>query len=572
MLHIKLLPLTALYILVMGITRIIYTFLDSLSFVEDILSKKSAIKAGAEHLIKMSREQYIDRLTWLKEIYRFDYFRNRITFSKISNLLEELILDNSDGYIRKQPYCVIISGLPGTGKTSFAMKLAAEYMKALHGQFSSYDLVTLNETDDFQSEYRSNHKVVIFDDIAAENPNIAQRNPWRKILDFVNNIKKTALNPNVDLKGNVYILPELVILTTNRIPPYGIPHYMLNHSALFRRFDAQIYLCPEIKGEKYKYLIVKNKDIFKVATSDNACELNTHNYLTSDNLFHRSKDYIDRDDYIFQTIPNFLKHDMEQGQFVDEINSIFTNEIVRKNPFQAFYDDIFYPIVPACLKRSEYPREIYQILSWHEKLLRCFQIPSKEPPMAYAQGESSRVNKKTLNQTINKLSRSKSLSVSELFAFVQETQRLLHHICSVDDYQPILGFCQPDIDFGVLTKLIQSIPSYSEWYAQERTIDFIMKYNPSYILIGREVLFSIGSVSVSIDLLFFDEDKRHLVIVEAKDGQINKAVQQAKLRGEFMREYVPYHVSSLAFTTKAKSIKIVYASKSAPSLELDFQQ
>jgi hypothetical protein len=40
--------------------------------------------------------------------------------------------------------------------------------------------------------------------------------PYRKIIDFINNIRKTSLNPNLEMKGKVFIEPDLVIVTTNR--------------------------------------------------------------------------------------------------------------------------------------------------------------------------------------------------------------------------------------------------------------------------------------------------------------------------------------------------------------------
>ena len=118
-------------------------------------------------------------------------------------------MDDSNGKIRKQPYCVLLTGYPGSGKSTFALQLAVECMKRRYGRALPSDIVTLNETDEFQSEFRTSHKVVIFDDLGAEKSTVnGSKNPWRKIIDFVNNVRKTALNPNVDMKGNVYIEPD----------------------------------------------------------------------------------------------------------------------------------------------------------------------------------------------------------------------------------------------------------------------------------------------------------------------------------------------------------------------------
>jgi hypothetical protein len=114
-------------------------------------------------------------------------------------------------------------------------------MKDRYGGFKASDMVTLNETDEYQSEFRTCHKVVLFDDIGASRYGLNDTsNPWRKVIDFVNNIKKTALNPNVEMKGKVYIEPDVVILTTNldMTQTGSIAMYIPALEAIYRRFNC----------------------------------------------------------------------------------------------------------------------------------------------------------------------------------------------------------------------------------------------------------------------------------------------------------------------------------------------
>jgi hypothetical protein len=246
--------------------------------------------------------------------------------------LEALKLDSSDGKIRKQPYCVVLTGYPGCGKTSFAMKIASECIKAKYGSFYPSDIVTLNETDEFQSEFRTNHKVVVFDDVAAENSDRTVVNPWRKVIDFVNNVKKTSLNPNVELKGNVYIEPDLVILTTNMQYKGGfrIHTFMLNSTALLRRFKKVFYL-----GRSFSHCQEVTYDL--IVPSDFDVAYNMH---YEENLLEE----IPREEAVQDIVKDFLDHNLDQGGFVQQVNGYFTRSHSEENSaLAAFVEDVIKP-------------------------------------------------------------------------------------------------------------------------------------------------------------------------------------------------------------------------------------
>jgi hypothetical protein len=356
---------------------ILYSSVYYSCFIEETLSLYPAIKAGAEEVAGMTRERYLQRLTWLKEICRigslelFDE-RKKSSFSRISNTIESLLLDNADGRIRRQPYCVLLFGAPGTGKTGLAMRIAESCIRAKYGKFCVNDVVILNESDEFHSEFRTNHKVVIFDDIGAEKPQINQINPFRKVIDFVNNIKKTALNPNVELKGNVYIQPDLVILTSNMKPQLGCQAYLNCPEAIYRRISVAINtisftecsLCKKTTSER---VTVRNgtfrSDLrfdFDASAADKCPFIENKNGVS----------------YSIQEITlllklQFLDHIDAQDAFVASINSLFDEPTGNKSVLACFYDDVIKPRLPRSIVLSDFEESK---LSWHTRLGRKFCI------------------------------------------------------------------------------------------------------------------------------------------------------------------------------------------------------
>lgn len=362
-------------------------------YIEETLSLASAVRAGAVRVAGISRERYLQRLTWLKEATRFSILfrrddRQKSSFVRISNTLENLKLDCSNGRIRPQPFCVILGGPPGCGKTGTAMKLAAAFMKERYGTFKAGDVVTLNETDEYQSEYRTNHRVVIFDDVGAERPTAeGTNNPWRKIIDFVNNVRKTALNPNVELKGNVYIEPELVIVTTNLPPGLGTSSWMSCPEAIFRRISLMLYISPydkvvEIHMNRRKQIEVGTGGSLSTGLYPDYSKRNMEQWLRSLGNTHPNPskigeepkfplNFLPLEDQIPSYVRRFQDHMIQQEAYVERMNSLLEDESVSKTPFQCFIEDQIYPLLP---QKLALPPKIEARLPWYQRLYRKFCI------------------------------------------------------------------------------------------------------------------------------------------------------------------------------------------------------
>jgi hypothetical protein len=337
------------------------TLLHCTGFVEETLSKLSAIRCGAEELVGITRDRMILRLTWLKCLLRFNVmnFTDRRAFERVTNALEHLRLDDSNGSVRKQPYCVLLTGYPGCGKSQYALRLAASCLKAKYGRAKASDVVVLNETDEFQSEYRSSHKVVIFDDIGAEKPDRATINPWRKIIDFANNVRKTSLNPNVEMKGNVYIHPDMLIITTNLAPGAQVQHYMNVPSAIYRRMSKVLFL---VDDGTYTLAKEVNPTINK--------QPRLGSLFGYDYTYHMPTETQPRKDLTKKIVSEFLRNDQAQEYFVRETNSIL-DEDEPKTVLGAFYEDIIRPYWP---KKIPLDRVDEDKLSLYHRFVRYFCI------------------------------------------------------------------------------------------------------------------------------------------------------------------------------------------------------
>jgi len=279
------------------------------------LNSVSSVKIGVG---RYSKEFLVNRLWMLYYVMVFSekpYYQK--TASDIYKAILELECDNTTGKLRKQPFCIMLYGEPGVGKSSSAVRIAQACMHKMYGTFNDYDMVAINETDKFQSEYRTFHKVVLFDDIDASCPEASDSiNPFHKMIDYVNNIEKTALNPNVDMKGKVYMRPDLVILTTNRkcdgVGSLGAG-FVRSKGALARRTNYAIHL----------------------HTGFYRCSIKTCHSLTTElaDTYGDQVEYrplsryqnIDREVMYDFISDEFMKHHKEQEEFIASMNMNFDN-------------------------------------------------------------------------------------------------------------------------------------------------------------------------------------------------------------------------------------------------------
>ena len=288
--------------------------------IETDLSRITTAKIGSLNEPYYSVPTLLNRLKKYRSSISYNVLsaRDSNLAARLNIAIDNLETDVSDGALRKQPFCIMLYGFPGTGKSSFAIQIAKALITDLYGEFNTTDMVTLNETDEYQSEFRTSHKVVLFDDIGACKHGLSDtKNPWRKVIDFVNNVKKTALNPNVEMKGKIYIQPDLIILTSNLDFGSGsgqIMSYIPASEAILRRFSRIVRV--------HSHTAVRPLDF--IGTDD---PITGAPYLTRARFYgyrggHTPID-VPREDYVEELRVAFRKHNLEQENFIKQFNSCF---------------------------------------------------------------------------------------------------------------------------------------------------------------------------------------------------------------------------------------------------------
>lgn len=204
-------------------------------------------------LIDVGRQTEIDSLEFDRRVEQIvqdtlNGMNNaKSTFEKnlLNNVLKEFkaiqssrILSKRD-FVREKPYGILLYGGSAVGKSAMANALV-RYVLAVNGFDSSpQSVIALNEFDKFQSEYRTYHSGVIFDDLCNGTVNQTEGNPLMKVIQFINNAPQAALNPNVEMKGNVMIEPKIVLATTN-VKTLNARSYTNEPLSIARRFQVTI--------------------------------------------------------------------------------------------------------------------------------------------------------------------------------------------------------------------------------------------------------------------------------------------------------------------------------------------
>ncbi|APG78606.1 hypothetical protein 1 [Beihai paphia shell virus 2] len=146
------------------------------------------------------------------------HMRNTLT-NKLITLKKTrtaLIMNQKSSCVREKPFGVLVYGGSSVGKSSINATMIKVLLSHNNYPSSKKHVVTLNDSDKFQSEYRAYHTAVTLDDFGNTRAEHYTECPTNKIIDFLNNVPKAALNPNVELKGNVMIQPKIVTVTTNK--------------------------------------------------------------------------------------------------------------------------------------------------------------------------------------------------------------------------------------------------------------------------------------------------------------------------------------------------------------------
>ena len=193
-------------------------------------------------------EKLIAKFSGMLKSEKSPYVKNTLTNKLVvlSKVRTNLIMCQKSSCIREKPFGVLIHGGSAVGKSMVNSIVLKVLLSANNFNSAKEHVITLNDSDKFQSEYRAHHTAVTMDDFGNTKAEHYDASPTNKIIDFLNNVPKAALNPNVELKGNVMIQPKIVSVTTN-VKTVLAGAFSNEPVSILRRFNIvlDVFLRPE---------------------------------------------------------------------------------------------------------------------------------------------------------------------------------------------------------------------------------------------------------------------------------------------------------------------------------------
>lgn len=141
--------------------------------------------------------------------------------------------------LREKPFAFFMRGGTSVGKSTAAGIVAHAICAANRLPEGKEYRCALNGNDKYQSEFKSQHVYVLFDDVGNSKPEVNDNDPISLVIQFINNVHCAALNAEADKKGKNDIRCKIVGMTTNTVDIHA-GYYSVNPASVMRRFDLVI--------------------------------------------------------------------------------------------------------------------------------------------------------------------------------------------------------------------------------------------------------------------------------------------------------------------------------------------
>lgn len=200
-------------------------------------SKVPGIKSVPEYDERVSR--LVERLLSMASIETNKIVKNTLSIKivALTKVRTALVSALKSSSMREKPFAVLICGPSSVGKTSVNNYVLKTVLSANGFPSSKEHCVVLNDADKFQSELKSSHTGVTFDDYGNNKVEFYEKAPTMALIDFINNVPKAALKADLNSKGNVMIMPKVVTVTTN-VKSLLAHHFSNEPASILRRFNA----------------------------------------------------------------------------------------------------------------------------------------------------------------------------------------------------------------------------------------------------------------------------------------------------------------------------------------------
>ncbi|UQZ09578.1 putative RNA-dependent RNA polymerase [Freshwater macrophyte associated picorna-like virus 16] len=251
----------------------ILDFEKNLSFIN---SHIQLIESGNLELLPMQVDEFEDMVTKLKNTVMEMLKANPsgtyhqilvVKLGMIDRVNVKLLQARRNVAIRERPFSLLLFGGSGIGKSTMLNIILNQLMRVNGFDPNPEKINSLNASDQYQSDYRSDSTCVIFDDIANATMQTAKGNHCQMIIDFINNNPKCALKASVDEKGTCPIRPKIVVGTTN-VKTMMANQYSNEPVSIARRFDVTITVTVK---DEYRLPFSDMIDEDKVVSGDKDC-------------------------------------------------------------------------------------------------------------------------------------------------------------------------------------------------------------------------------------------------------------------------------------------------------------
>jgi hypothetical protein len=197
------------------------------------------LAADVEQAIKMTEEY--------QRITTNPYGREVISkkFLALSTLRQDIQAHYDSSLYRMAPFGVSINGESSIGKSDLAENTMKVALAAMGFTDPKQRIISLNDSDRYDSEYTADVVGVHIDDAANTNSAFVETAPTGKYIKYFNNVAVHALKADVGSKGKVGINFKCGVITTN-VPDLRATTYSNHPVSILRRF---IHVTPKVKPQ-----------------------------------------------------------------------------------------------------------------------------------------------------------------------------------------------------------------------------------------------------------------------------------------------------------------------------------
>lgn len=145
-----------------------------------------------------------------------------------------------DGSLREAPFGIYLRGESAVGKSTLAAYLMRCALAAADADYSDERIISVKESDKFDSNIKSYINGFFIDDLGNTNPDFVEKSPCEKLIDIMNNMPTYANMAEAEMKGKVSIAPKVLVGTSNKKLAELARRYSMLPFSIVRRMHVHL--------------------------------------------------------------------------------------------------------------------------------------------------------------------------------------------------------------------------------------------------------------------------------------------------------------------------------------------